>query len=729
MQTEGRFLQQPTGKLWTFARRRICSIALFAAFTAYAQAPSPVLTSNVREVVLDVIVRHQDMSLDTKLSAADFTITEDGVPQVIKAFRFVGGREAHAMAHGSVASPQSAPVGGSANPLPEPNFVSIVLGEMGPASRRNAIDAAKAFLDLQFPGPTYAAVFRLGARLTVTRDFTNDRVSLATAIRRAASNSSIDLATDATGFLEGMSVSSAADARQGPDLATSGASEAPFSEAQHSLASMISDQRYMVSNIAGMQVINALSRLVEFESRLPGRKTVLFLSDRLIKPPGRPEAFRAVISAANRGNISFYCFDARGLTTATSNGLSSGLLNAAAGLDASQGVRSSSPSAATARADEFDTIALSLSSHDQLNMDELAKGTGGFAIFSTNDLKKNMARVMEDVRTHYEISYVPRATLYDGGFRQIKVSLRDSKLMVQSREGYFALPDLNGVSLRPYEMEGLRALQSRTRHDFDFGAAALRFQPLATGFRYEMAFDLDTSNLTTRVNPATRNARIHGTFLGLIKDPSGQLVAKVSQDIDREVPDSKLDQFRNGKIIFTLPFELSAGRYTVDTAVTDPEGNRASVKRISLFVPKPGQLSISSLEVVREIEHSNGPHDRTNPLEFAGGKVVPALNQTSRSGSGTALFFVLYVERSAPKPKVTVSFFKDGAEVARNEPEIGAPGQIQAIPVITIAKTFSRPVRRTRNGSAGAANRGRIHLAQRHRSHAVTVRRSLAQRE
>jgi VWFA-related protein len=472
-----------------------------------------VIRGSVREVVLDVIVRHKDMSLDKRLKASDFTITEDGAPQAVNSFRFVGGRETRALpqlSNGLTGQASS----GTVNPLHEPNFVSIVLGDMGPDSRQNAIAAAKEFLDQEFQEATFAAVFSLGLRLNAIHSFTNDRTALAQAVKQAVNGTSAQLASASAGVLNqttyttsggqgGVSIGGSTDPATTPDLATSGASQAPLSEAQRSMASMIAAQRDMVSNIAGMEVMNGLLRLVEYESRLPGRKTVLYLADGLVKPPDRPDAIKSVISAANRGNVSFYCFDVRGLTLETSNGASSGLLKSAANTSATQGTMSSSPSAAMAQAQQFDVMAQSFAANLQLNMAELAEGTGGFAIFSTNDFKKNMSRVMEDVKTHYEISYVPASTLYDGHYRHVAVSLKDPKLVVQSRDGYFALPDVNGVSVLPYEMEGLRALQDKVRHDFDFRAAALRYRPLAEGFRYEMAFDLGTANLTTRVDPLT----------------------------------------------------------------------------------------------------------------------------------------------------------------------------------------------------------------------------------
>jgi VWFA-related protein len=648
-------------------------------------------------VLLDVIVRHKDMSLDKKLKASDFTITEDGVPQTVKTFRFVGGRDARVLPNTTGSAPAASTGSVSANPLHEPNFVSIVFGDMGPDSRINAILAATDFLEQEFQTNTYAAVFSIGMRINAVHGFTNDRAALTKAVRQAVSGTPMELANASAGVLNettfsttagpgGISTTPNGNPAQMPDLATGGASQAPFSEAQLSIASMISSQRDLVSNVAGMEVMNGLLRLVEYESKLPGRKTVLYLSEGLVKPPNRPDVFRRVISAANRGSISFYCIDVLGLTPQTLNGTAAGLATAAANLGATQGTMSSSPAAAMAQAGEFDQVALSLSSHVQLNMAELAQGTGGFAVFSTNNFKKNMARIMEEVRTHYEISYAPTSTVYDGHFRRIEVTVHDPKLSVQSRDGYFALPDVNGVSVLPYEMEGLRALQNQTRRDFEFRAAAFRFQPLGDRFRYEMAFDLDTSLLTTHADPTTHTVRIHGTFLALIKDSSGQIAAKVSQEVDREVPESKIDQFRRGRIVFTAPFEVTPGRYTVEAAVTDPEGNRSSTKRISLVVPIPGGPAMSSVALVREIDPLTAPRDPGNPLEFHGGKIIPSLAQTNPLGADTALFFVVYPGPAGEKPKVTISFFRDGTEVSRIQPDPGSPDEVRSLPIIAAAK-------------------------------------------
>jgi VWFA-related protein len=430
------------------------------------EATDLLIRSGVREVLLDVIVRRRDMTLYKKLKAADVTVTEDGVPQTMRSFRFVSGREPRIMAPAAGRGPfraagEDSKTAAKVNALKEPNFVSVVFGQMGPDSRRNALEAANGFLDLEFRTHTYAAIFTLNIRLNVLRGFSNDRASLQTAVNRAVNGTTMELAHATadvlnqttytiTGSRTGVSVNAGADVTRSADMATSGAAGAPLSEAQQAVAQIAGAQRNMVTEIAGMREMRALLRLVEYESKIPGRKTVLYLSEGLTRPPGYPEMIRKVIGAANLGNISFYCFDVRGLTTATSNGTAAGLTSTAAAISRTQSSVPSSPAAARQQMTQGDLVSEALASNGQLNMAELAEGTGGFAVFSTNEFKKNMVRVMEDVQTHYEISYVPTSTIYDGHFRQVKVLLRDPKLQVQSREGYFAVPEINGTVVAPY---------------------------------------------------------------------------------------------------------------------------------------------------------------------------------------------------------------------------------------------------------------------------------------
>jgi VWFA-related protein len=663
-----------------------CVLLAGLAWSQNSEDPPHVIRSGVSEVVVDVTVRHKNMSFDKRLRASDFSVTEDGRPQVVRGFRLVSGREARGASAGAGATSNAGSSGPPKNLL-EHSLVSVVFGPMAPLSRQNAVEAANAFVGMTVGGDTYGAVFGLFGRGTAgpvvtAGSFTADSARLISAVSDAGRRSRPDLAPPPASILNqatfspavgagGASVQGAASVGQSPDLATSGATEAPFSEGQSAVAAAADAQRSLISDLSGMAVIDALMRLIESESKLPGRKTILYLADGLAKPPNHREIFRDVILAANRGNISFYCVDVRGLSPRSS-------ARGSARAPSSSSVLDDGKMAA------FESMLSDVGfSNPKLDMAELAESTGGIAIFDTNEFEKNIARMVEDVRTHYELTYVSDNSVYDGHFRKVDVAVNRPELVVQSRLGYFALPDGNGAAVRAFEAEGLGALE-RPRDDFRFRVAALRFRPTVDGFGYQVVFDVDTAQLSPQLDPIRHVARVHGTFVALLKNASGEVIAKMSQEIDREVPENRAVQFLNGKVIVALPFEVAQGRYVLEGAVTSPESGKASTRRVSLIVPKPDGLSVSSLVLAREIHPPKGARDPSDSLQFAGGKVTPSLSEAPE-GLSTVLFFVVYPERSAEKPRVTVSFAKDGTEVSRMQPQTGLVDQTNSIPMITAA--------------------------------------------
>ena len=308
---------------------------------AQDQTPEAIIRSDVREVVLDVVVRHKNLSLVKNLKPSDFTVTEDGVLQTIKAFRLVGGRDAQVLLEQAASGPATSVSASRVKTLKQPNFVSIVFDSIGPEWRARALEIAADFLDQQFQDNTYASVFALNLRLNPVVQFTNNRAALASAARKAITGNALELASATANVLNqttysisggrtGIAMTPGIDVTQTPDMGTTPASQNPLSESQTYLANLITSQREMVTYSDGMRVLTALLRLVEVESRLPGRKTVLYLSPGLVKPPAREDYMRTVVSAANRANVSFYCVDVRGLTLGTTNGDATGLVKTAA---------------------------------------------------------------------------------------------------------------------------------------------------------------------------------------------------------------------------------------------------------------------------------------------------------------------------------------------------------------------------------------------------------------
>ena len=122
--------------------------------------------------------------------------------------------------------------------------------------------------------------------------------------------------------------------------------------------------------------------------------------------------FRDILGEANRANVSFYTIDPRGLVA----------------FDSPIGP------------DEPPTIAQDhvnlVNRHESLHT--LALNTDGLALLNSNDLRKQMRRIADDLTSYYLLGYYSTNTKPDGKFRTIKVRSKRPGIEVRARPGYRA---------------------------------------------------------------------------------------------------------------------------------------------------------------------------------------------------------------------------------------------------------------------------------------------------
>lgn len=165
--------------------------------------------------------------------------------------------------------------------------------------------------------------------------------------------------------------------------------------------------------------------------RLPGRKSILFMSDGLERTSDTLDALRRLTEFANRASVVVNTFDARGLQP-------TGFISA------QDSVRISQLESDPARNDESSklrdarTKAL-LDNQDTLNY--LAEATGGTAIRNINFDGGDIRRVTDAQRSYYLLGYRPGAeTLKQKGtIRKITVKVLRPGLKVTHRRGFFGI--------------------------------------------------------------------------------------------------------------------------------------------------------------------------------------------------------------------------------------------------------------------------------------------------
>jgi VWFA-related protein len=416
--------------------------------------PNPTFKSSAREVLLEVAIRDPRGRLVNKVDPSQVTVYEDGVPQTIRSFHLVQGREvreqdAKQMAQTALTEPAStngarAPF----NPLRTVNLVCLILNDLGPDTRAFAFDAARKFVNKELRPDTFIGVFSLDASgLRPVFPFSNNREHLLKAVALASVNQLPTLTQSTAAMLNGLSATTI-----GVTVGDSG--NADGSTAKDPLGTR-GDIGVAVN--AGLREIDALLRLVKQLSSFPFQKTVLLMSTGLTRPPDQIEYWQSLISAANKGGVTFYGLDVYGLgpcqdssdvdcVASGNTAVSAAFLQKTADLSrqqiqrgwpnqgggattgppaAGQGVGSGiSPTAQMMElAHQTDYLRFGvLSANKQEALRELSESTGGFIIANTNNTEKLLARVMEDVDTHYELAYRPASTINDGHFRKIEAA-------------------------------------------------------------------------------------------------------------------------------------------------------------------------------------------------------------------------------------------------------------------------------------------------------------------
>jgi VWFA-related protein len=662
------------------------------------QAPDVVIRSNAREVLLDLVVRDAHGKLVNNLKPQDITVFEDGVRQDVRSFRLVAGSEVRvederqaAEAKAAATTTASAPVARPpVNPLRTVNVVCLILNDLNADTRAFAFEAARKFVDKELLPNTFIGVFTLDSTgLRPIFSFSNNRDRLLKAVHLASINQLPAMSVGSAAMLNGLSTQVGVTG-----LGSRGSGDDPLGS-QHDMT---------FAAAGGLREIDALKGLIGQLGPLPFHKTVLLLSNGFTRPPDQLEYWDSMIRSAIGGGVTFYAADVYGLAVCQDDpttdcvaahdatATATAMLGYGVSLSTQQGATSQEhlapppgqignlgPPTLTARtmeqAHQDDYVRFGVSSANmQAALRELAERTGGFLIANTNNVDQLLSHVMEEVDTHYEIAYPPKSERDDGHFRKIEVKLARAGLRVETRNGYFAVPD-PGQPLTPEEMAGLRALDTQPRpHAFDFLSRAYRFRDSGGQAQYAIAFEMPISNLTATAEEGVHAHRFHASLLALVKNADGVIVDRVSKDVPSEVSDEQFEKVRWEFMTYQKAVNLPPARYTVETAVVDHEGNRASTGTFEIDNRQQRGVGLSDLAVVRKLENLTTPADPADPFEYNGKRVLPFVTSNFPVGMRPFVFFMIYPEAgNGAKPVVRVRLLKDGRAIATLRPDVGAP--------------------------------------------------------
>jgi VWFA-related protein len=689
--------------------KRACAAAVVAAVSMTSgvraqQAPAPsaprqAITATTTAILVDAVVRDRNGHLITDLSADDFELFEDGVPQAVDSFTRVthGGGIGLGVAWRSpeqrsvTVTPTEKPAPGASAgaPLEDAATVALVFDHLSADSLALAQKATLAYVPLSGDSPVRVGVFAGDAGVRILQFYTTDRTAVRHAVAQVLPVGMIeeqkvertddllkrrreidtDNASATAGALAGGGASLAQNAAQ------MGERETERAMIQTELNMMRTFDNFDRAH-KGYDTAGVLMSVIQSLSLYPGRKTIVFFSEGLPVTPSLTSKLDSVIDAANRANVTAYAVDAKGLRPTSS------LLDARKEMTNFVEDRSLQTTTGSDRSDQPMTMAMervqdTMQLDSRTGLAKLAEETGGFLVEEANDLSSAFRRIDEDNQFHYLLTYSPSNVTFDGRFRAIRVGVRRSGARVFARRGYRALRTAPAADSGSYETPALALLdKTPLPNAFPVHSAAYSFPDPARPGLSPVAVHVSTSSLAFNLDPYRATYSAQTAVVVRIRDAEGHQVQTLSQEYLLTGDAKDVEAAKKGDILFYREPDLQPGVYTVETIVFDAAANRGSARITTLTVPRlaPSALGMSSLVLVDRIEEL-GEKDAPGASPLSVGKTLlypnlgePIVNARSRE---LPFYFALY--NAGAGLEASAQLLRNGQVLADAPLQLAAP--------------------------------------------------------
>lgn len=629
-------------------------------------------------VNLDISVTDKHRRPIRNLTAKDFTVLEDGVPQKIESF--VPGSEISPRTEQKVSGQKRAeqinPSGQTAGDragrqFSGYKFISIVVDNTSvQATNRDSVERALSrYLRQQMQPDDLVAIYSIANSLSLVQPFTTDRDKLLKAASNAVSG---HLATEAATTREEAQKEVERSARS-IDTGT------PVERADSASRSVFESYNDVSDYFQAQSLFRSLRAIIDVQRSLTGSKSLILFTQGATLQPSSGYAIDGVISAANGVGVSIYVLDVGGLSVG----------EAPRGIDPRGNLGLPTKQRPDVYGGEDPTkvrdgengleraLKRTLASTQPDRVAALARlsdQTGGLVVTNNNDLSVGMDQIDTDVRAHYAITYVPSNHDFDGRFRQITVKVTSPDLIVRTRRGYYAVKAEAAIT----EDAPVRKLASDILHGAE---PAFVLEMSVSHFPRGVAYLVP---VTIRVPGAAISTQKKGDhyyaeldFVMTVKDSGGAVVSSFGRAYPLELTEDQIKELGDTALPIRHNVRLNPGTYIITAALRDRPSGRTSFSRkgITLSVLSEGP-HLSSLLLAHQTEQLAADYPASqlarDVLAFGHSRIVMPTDNRFTKAETMFLFFRVYAPAAtAAKPSLAVAagFFKEG-KLAHRTPTI-----------------------------------------------------------
>jgi VWFA-related protein len=621
---------------------------------AAAGADTVTFKTSTQLVIETVGVKDKSGKPIEGLTAKDFIVTEDGMPQNIAFFEYQKLPDAPA---DTILTTTPPTVPAPLPKLPRTQIAPERPGDVRDRDRRllalyfdmvsmpipdqlRALEAAQKFIRTQMtPSDLVAIMMFDNGSVRVLQDFTEDRERLLSIIE-----------TMAVGEDENATVTDDSSADTG---AAFGQNDAEFNI-------FFTDRE-----------LSALQTAASMLGKLNEKKALIYFASGLrLNGANNQAQLHATTNAAIKAGVQFWSIDARGLTASAPLG------------DASRG----SPGGQAMYTGASAMTAMTNLQRTQDTLWTLAADTGGKALLDVNDLSAGIVNAQKSFSSYYIIGYYTSNPNLDGKFRRIKISLRQGVSGdLDYRQGYYAGKDFKKFTTADKERQLEDALmlgdpitELTIAMEVDF------FQLNNAEYFVPVVVKVSGSELALAKKGGAEHTLLD--FIGEIKDEFGSTESNVRDKVDVKLSELTAAELTKRPYAYDTGFTLLPGKKVIKMLVRDAETGRMGTFQTTFTVPNLNKeekriaissVVLSSQRVDMRDAVFNAAKDKTkgeiqqsvNPLVQEGFKLVPSVTRVFTRNQDMYVYLQAYQQKvDAAHPLVAFVTFYRGQEKAFETP-------------------------------------------------------------
>jgi VWFA-related protein len=333
----------------------------------------------------------------------------------------------------------------------------------------------------------------------------------------------------------------------------------------------------------------------------------------------------------------------------------------------------------------------------------LARGTGGFEIFNTNDFLEGLQKVAKEMNEYYELGYAPDDQIKDDSYHAIKVEVKRRDIKLRYRTGYVAVKNPDMLKGTPEGEELEAKLGGHASGAIPVSVSTPYFYVKPGVARINLAMSVPGSEIEF----GKRKGEFHSDInvLGIAYKMDGTVAARFSDTVKLDYEKKQVSDTEKVPFTYQNTFDIAPGFYTLKLALSAGGEKFASYDtpfyvqpftgdKLSLAGPALGDKFVPVADLSAQMDAAL-LEDHT-PLVFRGTELLPSATCQFAHGTEPAVYVEIYdpalKEKVLPKVGVVLKIFdrKGDKQVFSSPPMLVNDDVVAGNPLVPVG--FNLPI-------------------------------------